>query len=354
MKSVLAALLCVLALAPPEDPAPARGTLVVLNKSEASASLLDPASGAVLATLPVGAGPHEAATSPDGRTVVVCNYGQDEPGSSLTVLDPRTREVRATIDLGPYQRPHGIAFLPDGARVAVTCEVQRKLVVVDVAKGEVSAAHDTTQYVSHMVALAPDGARAYVANIGSGSVSVLDLAKGELVRTVATGAGCEGIAVRPGSGEVWTTNRGADTLSILAPDTLEVTATLACGAFPIRVAFTPDGARALVSCARADAVEVWDAAKRERLATIPMTVASVAEEEREGRVFSDAAAQAMPVGILVRPDGREAYVANTMADQVTVLDLQTLAVKGHLRAGKEPDGMCWVPPAAPDAAPETR
>ena len=42
------------------------GTLVVLNKAEASASLIDLASGEVVATLPTGVGPHEVAASYDG------------------------------------------------------------------------------------------------------------------------------------------------------------------------------------------------------------------------------------------------------------------------------------------------
>ncbi|MCA9319204.1 MAG: hypothetical protein KDB53_00645, partial [Planctomycetes bacterium] len=36
-----------------------------------------------------------------------------------------------------------------------------------------------------------------------------------------------------------------------------------------------------------------------------------------------------------------AYIANTYADQVTVLDLKTLEVSGALIGGKEPDGLAW-------------
>ena len=56
------------------------GTLIVLNKAEASVSLLDAASGGELYKLPTGAGPHEVAVSPDGRTAVVANYGQTFSG----------------------------------------------------------------------------------------------------------------------------------------------------------------------------------------------------------------------------------------------------------------------------------
>src|SRR3989304_5007320 len=92
------------------------GTLVVLNKAEATASLIDLASGKAVATVPTGEGPHEVAASPDGKTVLAANYGsRGTPGSSLTVIDvPGARVVR-TIDLGPGRRPHGLVWL-DGRR----------------------------------------------------------------------------------------------------------------------------------------------------------------------------------------------------------------------------------------------
>jgi DNA-binding beta-propeller fold protein YncE len=88
----------------------AQGTLIVLNKAEASASLLDATTGTVVATLPTGTGPHEVAVSPDGRWALVANYGAGEGGRSLTVLDVPARRVERTIDLGDYRRPHGVAW----------------------------------------------------------------------------------------------------------------------------------------------------------------------------------------------------------------------------------------------------
>src|SRR5689334_5566328 len=82
--------------------------LLVLNKNAAEAVLLDPATGARVAAMPTGPFPHEVTVSPDGRTAVVANYGAQQPGSSLTVLDLATRAAVRTIDLGEYRRPHGI------------------------------------------------------------------------------------------------------------------------------------------------------------------------------------------------------------------------------------------------------
>src|SRR5205809_8085703 len=92
--------------------------LVVLNKAEASASIISLADGRTIATMPVGDGPHEIAISPDGNWAVAANYGGRPPGSSLTVLALRTRRPVRTIDLGASARPHGLGFMPAGRPAA--------------------------------------------------------------------------------------------------------------------------------------------------------------------------------------------------------------------------------------------
>jgi YVTN family beta-propeller protein len=314
------------------------GTLVVLNKSEATASLVDLASGRTVATLRTGDGPHEAAISPDGRTAVATNYGTREaPGSTLTVIDVARARVVRTVDLGPGRRPHGVRFV-DGERALVTAEGSKALLVVNVASGVVEKAVETGQEVSHMVAATPDGARAFVSNIGSGTVTAIDLAAGKVLAQVPTGKGTEGIAVAPGGAEVWATNREADTVSVIEASSLKVAAELPASSFPIRVAFTPDGRHALVSCARTGDVAVFDVAGRRELRRL-----------RSGLVPAPGAANllgftgSVPVGIVVDPSGERAFVAHTNADAVAAFDLATGELAATLKAGREPDGMAFTP-----------
>jgi hypothetical protein len=107
--------------------------LVVLNKSDHEAALVDPDSYQVLVKLPTGKGPHEVAASADGHSAYVSNYGsfgvfrpgepaKVEPGHTITVLDLQHRSVRTTFDLGSFTRPHGIWVSRDSKRVWVTCE----------------------------------------------------------------------------------------------------------------------------------------------------------------------------------------------------------------------------------------
>jgi YVTN family beta-propeller protein len=331
---------------PPRLEAVARGegTLIVLNKSEDSVALLDALTGDRLIELPTGHAPHEVAVSPDGCTAVVSNYGdQMEPGHTLTVIDVPSSRVTATIDLGEHRRPHGLAFRRDGQQLVVTAEGSGSVLLVDVPSRRVLRAVATHEDVSHMVVLTPDDRQAWVSNIASGSVSVLDVERGTRLATIPTGAGAEGLDVSPDGREVWVGNRAEDTVSILDVATLQETAKLACPGFPIRLRFTPDGGRVLISCASTGDVAVFDAAGRREIARIPMQLSRL--ENTDGRLFRGEAfsESPLPIGLLIAPSGRRAWVANSNADIVTVVDLDSLQVAGRLKAGREPDGLACTP-----------
>ena len=321
-------------------PAAQAGTLIVLNKSEASASLIDLGSGKEVARVTTREGPHEVAVSPDGKIAVVGNYGGPD-GRSLTVVDVASAKALRTVELEEYSRPHGIEFFDDGQRVAVTAEAQKALIVVDVTTGEVLQAIDTGQNVSHMVVLSPDETRAFVANIGSGSMTAIDLEKGERIANVKTGEGTEGIDITPDGKHVWVTNRGENTVSVIDARSLEIVKTLPSGAFPIRAKVTPDGQWVLVSNAESGDLTVYDAVKLEEVRRLDLALDA---EATEGRLFGDAFSESsVPIGILVAPDSKRAYVAHANADVVSVIDLKSWQIRGYLKGGKEPDGLGYSP-----------
>ncbi len=311
----------------------AADVLVVLNKSDHEAALVDPATYEVLARLPTGKGPHEAAASPDGRYVFVSNYGsfavfregerpQMQPGTTLTVIDLKERKVKATFDLGDYKQPHGIHVSRDSSRVWVTCEGTKAVLELDAATGKILKTWETSQDVSHMVVATPDETKLYVANIGSGSVTVIDRST-DIVKSIPTGAGAEGIDVSSDGREVWVSNRGANSVSVINAGKDQVLVTFESGGtMPIRVKFTPDGKQAWVSNARSNSVTVFDAVTRQLLDTIVVG--------------------AVPVGILMTPDGRRAFVANTNDNKVTVIDVPTRKLLRTFSTGTEPDGMAWA------------
>ena len=315
------------------------GTVLVLNKSANTLLLIDRATGLTAATLPTGDGPHEVAVAPDGETAVATNYGGKKPGNTLTVYDLPNKKVVKTIQLGGYRRPHGVLFLPGGKRVLVTAEGDRKLIVVDIETGKVTGATDTGQLTSHMVAYEPKTERAFVANIRSGSVSVIELSEpGKRLKIIPTGNGAEGVDVSPDGREVWVSNRQDNTISIIDAQKLEVVETLKAGSFPIRLKFTPDGKHALVSYAFAGEVAVFDVARRKAVHRIKLKKTQQQVEQRPNMFRRRGA---LPIGIVVPPDGKEAYVACGGYDQIAVIDLMTFKVTGTIATGREPDGLAF-------------
>jgi len=316
----------------------AADVLMVVNKSDDTVSFLDAKTGAQRGSVAVGKGPHEVELLADGRTAAVSNYGtQAEPGSSLSLIAVDTRAAKPSIDLGHGTRPHGLRSLKDG-RLLVTAEGTQELLIVDPGVGRVIDRIPTNRETSHMVAAAPDGTRAYVANIGSGSLTAVDLVGKKVLRDVPTGKGAEGIDISPSGREVWVTNRGSDTVSIIDAKSLETTATLKAAEFPIRIKFTPDGKRALVSCARSGDVLVFDVGARKELLRIPLGLRAVPGSEQH--LFATRFGKSpAPVGLLIAPDGKRAWVASTNADVVSEIDLLQSKTTRLLAAGREPDGL---------------
>ncbi|HTF38358.1 MAG TPA: YncE family protein, partial [Blastocatellia bacterium] len=100
------------------------GSLLVLNKSESTLAIIDPATLKVLARVPTGEAPHELTASADGRFAFVCNYGTAErPGNTISVIDIASRKEVKRVDLGSLLRPHGIA--ESGGKIYFTIEGSR-------------------------------------------------------------------------------------------------------------------------------------------------------------------------------------------------------------------------------------
>jgi YVTN family beta-propeller protein len=324
-----------------KKPAPVvKAWLLVLNKSENRARILDVGNGGdVVEILVTGVAPHEAALHEPSGTAVLTNYGtRENPGSSLTLVDLHEGKVTRTIDLGKFRRPHGIQFLEDGKRVAVTAEGNKSLLVVDVSTGEIKNVFPTREEISHMVVLSPDEKKAYVSNIGSGSVSVIDLKGEERLKTLKLGEGSEGLDVSPDGRELWVANREQDTVAIIDAETLEIVETVDCASFPIRLKFTPDGRHVLISNARSGDIAVFSSSDRKEVSRIPMELTAT---EVEGRLLQFELSP-VPIGIVFDPLRDRAFVANSNADIVTIIDLNSWQVEGRLDAGEEPDGMAFL------------
>jgi YVTN family beta-propeller protein len=299
-------------------------SLLVLNKTESTLAIIDPATLQVTGRIPTGEGPHEVAASADGKLAFVCNYGTAKtPGNSLSVIDLVAKKELRRVDLGGFYRPHGI-IEADG-KVYFTSELSRTVARYDPVANKIDWVMGTGQSISHMLVMTPDKKHIYTANIYSDTVTGISLVGPPLPQNIvqiAVGRQPEGIAVSPDGAEVWVGHNADGGISIIDTATSKVKEVLKLAQMPIRLKFTPDGSKVLVSDPKAGEFIVIDAKTRKEIKRI----------KTEGT----------PVGIQLQPDGKRAFVAREEAGNVGVFDLEKMEFVATINPGQGPDGMAWA------------
>lgn len=324
--------------------------LLVLAKRDQTLAIVDPATLHVIARMPSGPDPHEVIASADGKFAYISNYGGGAY-NTLTIVDLVEQKTLPVVDLGPLRGPHGLVFV--GRKVWFTAEAAKAIGSYDPATQKVDWILGTGQNRTHMIFVTEDLKRIVTSNVSSATVTIIERATGRgpgfgpggpppgvpnmsprsgPVRpssadwdetVVPVGKGSEGFDVSPDGKEIWVANAGDGTVSIIDFATKKVTATLAANVRGAnRLKFTPDGKLVFISCLGGSDLVVHDAATHHDVKRI--------------RIGHGAA------GIQMQPDGSRAFVSCSPDDYVTIIDLKSLEVSGHLDAGKEPDGLAWA------------
>jgi DNA-binding beta-propeller fold protein YncE len=334
-------------------PSPA---LLVLEKSDGAMAIVDPATLKVVGRVAAGKDPHEIEASPDGKTAYISNYGGlDSTFNTIAVVDVAAQKALAPISLGALRSPHGLAFA--GGKLYFTAETSKVFGRYDPATQAIDWVLGTGQDRTHMVIVSRDGERVFTSNVSSGTISIIEQVtppappgpppgapaaggpppgmpsggprKTWEVTSVASGRGSEGFDLSPDGKTIWAANAQDGMVTVI-----DVAAKKAVVTFPVavhgnRLKFTLDGKRVLISGAPAGGFgaaganfEVIDVASRKEIKQLNMGGGSA--------------------GILVAPDGAQAFVAVPGKNKVSVVDLKTFEVRGEVAVGNGPDGLAWV------------
>jgi DNA-binding beta-propeller fold protein YncE len=296
------------------------GTLIVVNKGAASASIVDVTTGQILKTLPTGEGPHEVVVSADGSIAVVTDYGARNGGNTLTVIDVPGLAVARTIDLGEHRRPHGIDFMPGDEVVAVTTEQSRHVVLVNVETGEIVSELPTEGDVSHMLAIPGSADLIYTSDIRDATVTEIEVARGASIRKFKVPVTPEAVGVTPDGSEVWVGSNDLGVVSVVDTESGEVTQALEGFGWPYRIVFSEDGQTALLPDLRGNELRIVDVESRSDRARVS---------------FPDAG----PQSVVFSADGKYAFQTLSLEDRVAVIELDSGSVIGYLPAGYRPDGL---------------
>ena len=328
--AILAALSLTASAQTPASRTALTGTVVAVNQQSDTITLIDLKTMEAYRHVAVVAGPHEAAVSPDGRSVLVTNYNKQGAGQQKTlslIALPGGDTIR-TIDLGEYRAPHDVRWV-DAMHVVVTAEGSKALLLVNISSGAIERVFRAEQEVSHMLALSADRTRLYCSNMRSGSVTAFDFKTGTKIKDVPTGKECEGVGVTPDGRWVWAGNRAEDTISIIDTRTLEVTKRIPSPGFPYRVQFTPDGKLALIPHANSSSLVIADVASQSILKAIKLGLT---------RVEAPSTA-----GVFPHPDNRHVFVTVRNDNSMLVLDLMSGETLARVEVQNSPDGVAYSP-----------
>lgn len=130
--------------------------LWVANPDNNSVAVIDTALQARVAEIPVGRSPRTVTMAADGRVWVV-NKGD----ATLSILSPTTLAVVRTVALPRASQPHGFAFAPGGAKGYVVLEASGQLLKLDPTSGATQGAVAVGPHPRHL-AVSADGATVLV------------------------------------------------------------------------------------------------------------------------------------------------------------------------------------------------
>lgn len=320
MKNLILLLSCVFAISASGQTA----AFVVGEKASGSIGFYD-AEFHRIGDTKVGTHPHEIVLTPDKRTLYVADNGvmwmtETGPGdNTVSIVDIPAMKRTATIDLGQFRRPHGIAYDASTNRVYVTTEKPSKLLVLDPKTLKLIRTYDVKGQAPHIVKLDHKREWAYVSNTDTGTLSAIRLSSGEVI-SMPAGERPQGQAMSPDGKTIFVANSGGNTISIFDLEQKKnVGQIVTSGKAPVRLVVSNDGKTLIYALQEGRTVGFADIATRKELAEIPVG----------GR----------PVSMSLSLDGKLAYCSVQEEDEINIIsvaDRKVIRVV-HTPKGTGPD-----------------
>jgi len=314
------------------------GAVYVTNEDSGDLSVIDPATHTVIASIHLGKRPRGAALSPDRRTLYVALSGSPRGGPNVderTLPPPdRSADGIGVVDLETHRLlrvlpsgtdPEQVAISPDGSLLFVANEDAARASVIDVKTGTVV---DTFEIGAEPegVGVQPHANRFWVTSEDAGKVYVIDWLKHDVVGAVTVGPRPRSVAFLPNGSRAYVPSENGGTITVIDTRSLRVLKTIALGADTraMGVVVSPDGSRLYVTTGRSRNLLVIDTAT--------------------DRVVQSVAAGARPWGFALDPAAGIIYTANGPSNNVSMIDLKRRAVVATIEVGANPWGAIFVPP----------
>jgi YVTN family beta-propeller protein len=213
---------------------------LVTNFLGNSVTVIETATRAPVATIPLTAHAERVAISPDGKTA----YVTVESNEHVFVVNPESNASSTTGSFTVGPEAFAVAFAPDGkhAYVGVAPEAVQ---VIETSTGALVGAPIKVGALAEAIALTPDGKTAYVSE--GNEVAVINTALSQVIGHVPVGTKASGLAVTPNGQRLYAVAREAGTVTAIETATNKaIGSPINVGGEPQEVAITPDGKTAYV------------------------------------------------------------------------------------------------------------
>jgi YVTN family beta-propeller protein len=310
-------------------------TLIALSHATHGVYELDPATGKILQQFIAPGELHEAAISPDGRTIFV-----SVPGERLVeIIDATTFKEKGRIETelfkrskprpgqeGPGRRgmsawPHGLALNNDGSKLYVSLEDADVpgFVVYDVKTGKATKKIDTELRGGHYMQVQPGSDKMYFPHSNDNRVVVVDTKTDKITKVIPVQGRPVGIAFAPNR-EVWVQGDEDGSVTVIDSKTDEVVKVIQTDGKKGegRIAVSPDGRWVGSTHVASGDVTIIDGQTKKVVATIPLGKGQLTPH------FS--------------PDSTKLYVLNA-DDALCVVDVTTAKVIARSKLESGPFGL---------------
>lgn len=313
------------------------GKLYIINKQSRNITVFDLFNKKKITDINIDIEAHAATASSDKKKVIISNYKTSEiNGKSLQIINTKTYKIEKTIEYLDGFGLFGIIAFPESNNIGVVSCISNELFVINIETNTIIKKIATRQEVSNNIVIHPSKSIAYVTNKKSNSVSVIDIELNKVIKIISCGYGTQAIAITPDASEIWVTNTRENLINVISTTSNSITKTFSIGKESLNLKFSIGGKYCLVTNSKDGTVSVYNQKSKNLIKKIHLHGKDTILE----RLLYHTP---RPVNIIMHPNGLYAFVTNSNASKVEVIDMKTFTIVSTIETGEIPDAMVFIP-----------